>query len=68
MPWTWQRAYLEGLEGDGTVSSEGEAGEGGFPSAAEGGPTVRRAQAGTDVIDLTAMRAELEQRRGGEQK
>jgi hypothetical protein len=63
-----QRAYLEGLEADGTLQREepsGEAGEG-FPSPAEGGPSVRRAGAGADVIDITAMRAELDRQRGGD--
>jgi hypothetical protein len=61
-----QRSYLEGLEADGTITrDEGEAAGGAFPSAAEGGPVQRQAEAGTDVIDITAMRAELEKRRGG---
>jgi hypothetical protein len=63
-------AYLDGLEADGTVSFKGDeegAEEEGFPAEAAGGPTVRReVDAGTDVIDITAMRAELEkQKRGG---
>jgi hypothetical protein len=66
LPWTVQRAYLEGLEADGTITRDEEAADGGFPSPAEGGPTVRRAEAGTDVIDITAMRDELERRRGGD--
>jgi hypothetical protein len=52
-----QRAYLQGLEDDGTLSfSEGES-EGEMPEG-----TVHRANvdAGTDVIDLAGMRAELE--------
>lgn len=61
-----RRAYLDGLEGDGTISFE--AGEGEIPAASAGGPQVRKAvDAGTDVIDLTSMRAQLEsKRRGGE--
>ena len=58
-----QRAYLEGLEADGTVSFDRD---GEFPSEAEGGPKVRQAEVTADVIDITAMRAELEQQRGGE--
>jgi len=58
-----QRAYLDGLEADGTLSFEDGAGE--LPEG-----TVHRAgiDAGTDVIDLAGMRAELEaerRRKGG---
>ena len=62
-----QRAYLDGLEADGTISGggEGQAGEG-FPAASAGGPTARRAEVATDVIDIGSMRAELEQRKRGE--
>ena len=60
-----QRAYLDGLEAEGVISLKG-TGEEGFPSTAEGGPTVRKGvDAGTDVIDLTAMRKHLESTRGG---
>lgn len=62
-----KRAYLDGLEADGTISFEGEEGEEGFPAASAGGPQVRKAvDAGIDVIDLTAMRAQLESKRPGE--
>jgi len=37
-----------------------------MPSAAEGGPQQRTAQTATDVISLSDMRAELEQRKRGE--
>lgn len=57
---------MDGLEADGTVSFEG-GGE--IPAASAGGPTVRQGvDPGTKVIDLTSMRAELEnKRRGGDQ-
>jgi hypothetical protein len=58
---------MDGLEADGTVSFDREGtAEGQFPAASEGGPQTRTADPGTKVIDLTAMRAELEQKRGGE--
>jgi hypothetical protein len=64
-----QRAYMDGLEADGTISSgkeeEAEAGQA-LPAAGDGGPSRRQGQAGTDVIDLAAMRADLERKRGGE--
>ena len=48
---------------DETISfSEGEDG---VPAEESGGPRRRKAEAGTDVIDLTSMRAELEGKRGG---
>ena len=57
---------MEGLELDGTLSFKDGDEEEGFPAAADGGPQVRKAvDAGTDVIDITALRAQLEQR-GGE--
>lgn len=60
-----QRAYLEGLEADGTIKLQ-DSSEDGFPAEGEGGPRVRKGvDAGTDVIDITAMRAELEGKRGG---
>lgn len=51
-----QRCYLEGLQQDGTISSSDDDDQApGFE------PTVRSdVDAGTDVIDLGAMRAELE--------
>src|SRR5215471_3155774 len=63
LPWDIHRAYLDGLQEDGTLTrEEGEA----MPSAAEGGPQQRTAQTATDVISLSDMRAELEQRKRGE--
>jgi hypothetical protein len=60
-----RRAYLDGLEADGTISFD--EGEGEIPAASAGGPTVRKGiDPGTKVIDLTGMRAELEKKRGGE--
>ena len=56
-----QRAYLDGLEADGTLGGGGESGEG-FPAASAGGPVQRQAQAASDVIDLGSMRRELEKR------
>lgn len=51
-----QRCYLDGLEQDGTL---GESGDGELPPGFE--PTVREnVDAGTDVIDLAAMRSQLE--------
>jgi hypothetical protein len=56
LPWDVTRAYLWGLEQDGTI---GEAQDGELPDGFE--PTVRSdVDAGTDVIDLAAMRTELE--------
>lgn len=58
-----QRAYLDGLEADGTLSFKDGGGEEGFPAAGAGGPQVRKeVDAGTDVIDLGAMRQALEKR------
>ena len=60
---------MEGLEADGTLSFKGEdegAEAEGFPATEAGGPRVRReVDAGTDVIDITSMREQLE-KRGGE--
>jgi hypothetical protein len=64
-----RRAYLDGLEADGTISfkGDGEEGEGEFPAASAGGPTVRKdIDPGTKVINLTEMREQLEKKRGGE--
>jgi len=48
------------------VSFKGGGDAEGFPAAIDGGPQVRKAvDAGTEVIDLTAMRQELS-KRGGE--
>ena len=54
-----QRCYLEGLQQDGTISSSDDADQApGFE------PAVRTdVDAGTDVIDLAAMRAQLEAER-----
>jgi len=57
---------MDGLEAEEILSWRGGEGEEGFPAASAGGPTVRKGvDAGTDVIDLAEMRAELE-KRGGE--
>lgn len=65
MGWPLQRAYLDGLESDGLVKFSG-GGDEGFPAASAGGPQVRKGvDAGTDVIDIGAMRRQLEQRGGG---
>jgi hypothetical protein len=62
-----RRTYLDGLEGDGTIRFEEGEGEEGFPAASAGGPQVRKdVDPGTRVIDLTAMREQLEKKRGGE--
>jgi hypothetical protein len=51
-----QRCYLEGLQQDGTL---GEQDDGELPPGFE--PTVREnVDAGTEVIDLAAMRDQLE--------
>jgi hypothetical protein len=53
-----QRAYLAGLEADGTLSYD--EGDGEMP---EGAVHRTGVEAGTDVIDLAAMRDELEAER-----
>lgn len=59
-----QRAYLDGLEQDGTLSWD--HGEDGFPEGFE--PAVRTdVDAGTGVIDLASMRSELEADRARKQ-
>lgn len=71
MRWDLRRAYLEGLDQDESVPfrmEEGQQGPGflGMP----GGPKIREnVDAGVEVIDLSAMRAELEaarQAKGGD--
>jgi hypothetical protein len=52
--------YLEGLLEDPTVPYNEEEGAQGLPAGAQG-PTIRtNVDAGTDVIDLAQMRADLE--------
>lgn len=60
LTWDLRRAYLEGLSDDETVpfAIEDNASAGAFPQGMQ--PNIRRADAGTDVIDLAAMREELE--------
>jgi len=62
--WADKRMYLDGLIDDETVPiSMEEGGAQGLPTGAAG-PTIRsNVEAGTDVIDLNAMRAELEAER-----
>ena len=65
--WDLQQTYLDGLEGEEVVSfGRGGGGEGAIPSHAAGGPQTRTADPGTKVIDITALRAELDAKRGGE--
>lgn len=64
--WDIQRAYLEGLEQAEDVPFATSQGSGGMAD----GPVVREnVDAGVDVIDLSKMRAELEEirraRKGG---
>lgn len=65
--WDERRTLLEGLSEDEEVGFRlGE--DDGF-AGMQGGPTVREnVDAGTDVIDLAAMRAELEAARAERQK
>jgi hypothetical protein len=67
-PWHDQQMYLEGLLDDPTVPFSNEEDQGELPGSAQG-PTIREnVDAGTDVIDLTAMREgfEAERRRRSE--
>lgn len=58
--WHDQRAYLDGLEEDETVPLSFEGGTGELPTGTDG-PTIREnVDAGVKVIDLTAMRKDLE--------
>jgi len=66
MRWDLRRAYLEGLDQDESVPFHMEQSE--VPMAGQpGGFRIREnVDAGVEVIDLTALRAELEAgRRGG---
>jgi hypothetical protein len=63
-----QRTYLDGLEADENVPFKFD--DGGADSGQAAGPAVREnVDAGVDVIDLTAFRADLEAMRekGGDQ-
>ena len=64
--WDIQRIYMDGLEAEEVVSFDRGESEGAIPSHAAGGPQTRTADPGTKVIDITALRSELEARRGGE--
>lgn len=59
--WDEQRALLEGLENDDSVPFGFSESGGDEMTPGVAGPTVRsNVDAGTSVIDLAAMRAELE--------
>lgn len=58
--WDLRWSYLRGMSDDENVpfAMEDPADSGAFPAGMQ--PAIRHADAGTDVIDLTAMREELE--------
>lgn len=69
MRWDLRRAYLEGLDQDESVPFHMEVSEMPMLAGAPGGFRVREnVDAGVEVIDLTALRAELEagRRKGGD--
>lgn len=60
-PWDIQQAYLDGLDQDEDIPFSRNSDASGAFGEGEMGPTVRTGvDAGTAVIDLAAMRAELE--------
>ena len=70
MRWDLRRAYLEGLDQDESVPFSMEVSDLPSPLGAPSGFKVREnVDAGVKVIDLTAMRTELEaarQQKGGD--
>lgn len=57
--WDLQQAYLDGLSEDENVPlTFQDSGPEGFPEGMS--PNIRKADAGTDVIDLKKMREDLE--------
>lgn len=66
MPWHLRRAYLEGLEEERIISNGGWAGEEGQTQSEQqlasslGGAAHRTVEVEADVIDLAAMKRELE--------
>jgi hypothetical protein len=72
LDWLDQKTYLFGFEQEGLVTVEKKGSQPGVDEAAElaaqlgaEGPQQRQAAADADVIDLNAMKAELENLRGG---
>lgn len=67
--WDVQRSYLEGLSEDESIPFSYGGGDDGLDQdglpAGIRGPQRRTADTGQEVIDLAAMRRELEAQRGG---